>query len=74
VAAVALVEGGQQEGLGARVTDRLTSRKFLLAVLVVICATGLCAFGRVDATVYGAIVGGVVATYLTANVTQKAVT
>jgi len=55
------------------VSKRLTSRKFILAVLVVLCATGLCAFGKIDATVYGAIVGAVVAAYLTANVTQKAV-
>jgi hypothetical protein len=52
--------------------DRLTSRKFILAVLVVLCATGLCAFAKIDATAYAAIVGGVVAAYLTANVSQKA--
>jgi hypothetical protein len=56
------------------VTDRLTSRKFILAVLVVLCATGLCAFSKIDAATYGLVIGGVVAAYLTANVTQKAVT
>lgn len=55
-------------------TRRLFSRKFLLAVLVILCATGLCAFGKIDGTVYGAIVGAVVAAYFTANVSQKAVT
>jgi hypothetical protein len=54
-------------------TDRLTSRKFAIAVLVVLCATGLCAFSKIDGTVYGAIVCAVVAAYLAANVTQKAV-
>jgi hypothetical protein len=55
------------------VSERLGSRKFVLAVLVVLCATGLCAFGKIDAVAYAAIVGGVVAAYLAANVTQKAV-
>jgi hypothetical protein len=54
-------------------TDRLTSKKFILAVLVVLCATGLCAFAKIGGVEYAAIVGGVVAAYLTANVTQKAV-
>lgn len=54
--------------------DRLTSRKFLLAVLVVLCATGLCAFGKIDGATYAMVVGGVVSAYLAANVTQKAVT
>jgi amino acid permease len=54
-------------------TSNHLSRKFILAVLVVLCATGLCAFGKIDATAYAAIVGGVVAAYLAANVTQKAV-
>jgi hypothetical protein len=53
--------------------DRLTSRKFILAVLVVLCATGLCAFAKISGAEYAAIVGGVVAAYLAANVTQKAV-
>lgn len=54
-------------------SDKLTSRKFILAVLVVICSTALCAFGKIDAATYGMVVGAVVAAYLTANVTQKAV-
>jgi hypothetical protein len=54
-------------------TNRLLSRKFLLAGAVVLSASVLCWFTKIDGTVYAAVVGGVVAAYFGANVTQKAV-
>jgi hypothetical protein len=53
--------------------DRLLSRKFLLAGAVVLSASVLCWFAKIDGAVYAAVVGGVVAAYFGANVTQKAV-
>jgi hypothetical protein len=52
-------------------SDRLTSRKFLLSVLALACLTALCAFDQIDG---GQYITGLIATvgaYLTANVAQK---
>lgn len=52
--------------------NRLTSRKFILAVLSVASATGLCLGGYILEGVYSAVMLGTVGAYLAANVTQKA--
>lgn len=50
---------------------RLSSRKFLLAVLSLLASTGLCWFGHIADGVYSAVVIATVGAYLTANVVQK---
>jgi hypothetical protein len=50
--------------------DRLLSRKFLLAVGVVLSATALVAFDKIADGVYSAVVIAVVAAYITGNVAQ----
>lgn len=50
--------------------DRLTSRKFILAMLTLLSATLLTWFGRIDEGVYSAVVIAVCGAYLAANVTQ----
>lgn len=52
----------------------LLSRKFILAVLVTLSSSVLCWFSKIDGATYAMVVGGVVAAYFGANVTQKAVT
>lgn len=52
--------------------DRLTSRKFILAMLVVILTAGLCAAKLISEGVYSTVIIAVVGGYLAANVTQKA--
>lgn len=52
---------------------RYASRKFVLSVLVILSADLMVWAGSIDAAVWGAAVGSVVAAYLAANVTQKAV-
>lgn len=54
-------------------SDRLTSRKFILAVLALLSLSALCWLGKVDGAQYIAGLLGTVGAYLTANVTQKAV-
>jgi len=49
------------------------SRKFLLAVLAVLTATGLVAFGLIADGVYSAVVIATVGAYVTGNVAQKGV-
>jgi hypothetical protein len=52
-------------------SDRLTSRKFILAVLALLSLAGLCWFQKIDG---GQFITGLIATvgaYLTANVAQK---
>lgn len=49
----------------------LLSRKFLLAVLTLASATGLCVGGYIHEGVYSAVVIATVGAYLAANVTQK---
>lgn len=48
------------------------SRKFILSLLSLASATGLCATGHIADGVYSAVVIATVGAYLTANVTQKA--
>jgi hypothetical protein len=54
-------------------TDRLLSRKFILAVLSLLSITVLCWFGKIDAGVFATCLVATVGSYLAANVTQKAV-
>lgn len=54
-------------------TDRLTSRKFLLAVAALVSLSVLCWFGKVDGGQFITGLLGTVGAYLAANVTQKAV-
>lgn len=51
---------------------RYRSRKFLVAVLVIASADVLVFMGSIDASVWGATVGTVVAAYIAGNVAQKA--
>lgn len=52
---------------------RYRSRKFITAVLVIMSANGMLLVGSIDAAVWGATVGSVVAAYIAGNVVQKAV-
>lgn len=53
--------------------NRLTSRKFILAMLTLASATWLCRSGHIADGVYSAVVIATVGTYLAANVAQKKV-
>lgn len=53
---------------------RYASRKFLLALLVVLSATGLVALHLISDGVYSAVVIATVTAYITGNVAQKAST
>jgi hypothetical protein len=46
-------------------------RKFVFAMFVISCATALCAFGRIDGTVYATIVIAVTTAFLASNVAAK---
>jgi hypothetical protein len=48
------------------------SRKFILALLTLASATGLCITGHIADGVYSAVVIATVGAYMTANVAQKA--
>ena len=50
---------------------RLSSRKFILAVLSLLASTGLCWFGHIADGVYSAVVIATVGAYITGNVIQK---
>lgn len=54
--------------------NRYASRKFLLALLVVLSATGLVAFHLIADGVYSAVVIATVGAYIAGNVAQKAST
>lgn len=54
------------------VLARLSSRKFIVSVLSLISATGLCWAGHIADGVYSVVVVATVGSYLAANVTQKA--
>ena len=56
---------------GAKVSDRLTSRKFILALLSLLSLSVLVWFGKIDAGVYATGLVATVGAYLTANVVQK---
>lgn len=51
---------------------KFQSRKFILALLSLASATGLCLYGHISDGVYSAVVIATVGAYMTANVTQKA--
>ncbi len=51
--------------------ERLTSRKFILAILALLSSTLLCWFGRIADGVYSAVVIATVGAYITGNVLQK---
>lgn len=51
---------------------KFKSRKFILALLSLASATGLCLTGHIADGVYSAVVIATVGAYMTANVTQKA--
>ncbi len=51
--------------------ERLTSRKFVLAVLSLAVNAALAWFGKIDAGVYATVTVATVGAYLTANVAQK---
>ena len=53
------------------VLARLSSRKFILAVLSLISATGLVWSGHISDGVYSAVMLATVGAYVTANVVQK---
>lgn len=53
---------------------RYGSRKFLTSLLVIASADVMLLVGTIDAAVWGATVGTVVAAYIVGNVAQKAVT
>jgi hypothetical protein len=55
-------------------SDRLTSRKFILAVLSLLSASVLVWFGKIDGGVFATVMVATVGAYLAANVSQKAVT
>ena len=50
---------------------RLTSRKFILAVLALASATGLCWAGHIADGVYSVVLIATVGAYITGNVAQK---
>ena len=52
--------------------DRLTSRKFILAMLALVSASVLCWFGHIADGVYATVVSATVGAYLASNVLQKA--
>lgn len=51
---------------------KYTSRKFLLALLVLAGCTALVWFGKIDDGVFSAVVISAIGGYFAANVTQKA--
>ena len=52
-------------------TGRLSSRKFILAVLALVSTSTLCWFGRIDAGVYATVTVATVGAYMTANWATK---
>ena len=52
---------------------RYLSRKFLLALLIVLLATGLCYLGLIDGGMWVTVVSLSLTTYSAANVAQKKV-
>jgi len=51
----------------------MKSRKFILAVLTTLLASGLVYVGSIEGTSYCALIGTVVIAYLGANVAQKGI-
>jgi len=54
--------------------DRLTSRKFLLALVTMAAASLLLWFGHIEQMVWRDVVIATVGAYITANVTQRVMT
>lgn len=52
-------------------SDRLTSRKFILSVLSLACLTALCVFAKIDGAQFITGLSVTVGAYLAANVMQK---
>lgn len=52
----------------------MKSRKFILAVLATLIASGLVYVGSIEGSAYCTLVGTIVIAYLSANVAQKSVT
>jgi CHASE2 domain-containing sensor protein len=52
---------------------RYASRKFLLTLLIVLLATGLCAFALIDGGMWVTVVSLALTVYVGGNVAQKAV-
>lgn len=50
---------------------RLTSRKFLLALATLLCASLLLCFGHIEALVWRDVVIATVGAYIAGNVTQR---
>lgn len=59
--------------LEARATRKWESRKVLVALLVILLATLLCAFGKVGDTVWGDVVKWITGLYMAGNVGSAAV-
>jgi hypothetical protein len=53
------------------VNNRLTSRKFLIALLTLMSASLLCWYGHIADGVYSAVVIATVGAYIAGNVFQK---
>ncbi len=53
------------------VLARLSSRKFILAVLSLLASTGLCWFGHIADGVYATVLTATVGAYIAGNVLQK---
>lgn len=51
---------------------RYTSRKFLMAMLIVLLATGLCVFSLIDGGMWVTVVSLALTVYVGGNVAQKA--
>lgn len=51
--------------------ERLTSRKFIVALAAIVSATLLMWFGKIADGVYSTILVATIGAYLTANVAQK---
>lgn len=51
--------------------DKLKSRKFIVSILALLSATGLCWAGHIADGVYATVVVGTVGAYITGNVLQK---
>jgi len=56
------------------IDPRLTSRKFILALLSLISCSILCWYGRIAEGVFATVVVATVGAYLTSNVLQKNIT
>lgn len=52
--------------------SRYASRKFVLALFAIVSATALVGFGKIEGTIYSAIMMAALGAYSVANVAQKA--